>query len=176
MIKRGDVRRLWAKPLSHRSEALILFLLAILCLTPVGLTGMDLFDEGIRLHGAERVLNGDFPYHDFYAIYGPAQFYWPALLFKIFGINVITFRASIIVFTALMAVAVFTLCRMSGVGTGGSFFAFLLIVLPRNGSASDLVSCDPAVAVLLSTGVILMSKPSRLKRMIADARQSIGKR
>src|SRR5262249_61869050 len=47
--------------------------------------------------------------------------------------------------------------------------AFLLIVLPRNGSARDLVSCDPAVAMLLSTGVILMSKPSRLKRMIAGA-------
>jgi hypothetical protein len=43
------------------------------------------FDEGSILVGSTRVLSGDIPYRDFYANYGPAQFYALAALFKVFG-------------------------------------------------------------------------------------------
>ena len=51
------------------------------------------YDEGLVLFGAVRVLHGDVPYRDFYANYGPAQFYvlaglfgWPLLLAAILGL------------------------------------------------------------------------------------------
>jgi hypothetical protein len=51
--------------------------------------GMDVelgvYDEGIILTGAMRVGTGEVPHRDFYANYGPAQFYLLAWLFKVFG-------------------------------------------------------------------------------------------
>ncbi len=40
---------------------------------------------GISAVGAERVLNGEIPYRDFWTIYAPGQFYLLAALFAIFG-------------------------------------------------------------------------------------------
>jgi hypothetical protein len=46
---------------------------------------INVYDEGIILTGAARVLAGAVPHRDFYANYGPGQFYILALLFKLFG-------------------------------------------------------------------------------------------
>ena len=48
----------------------------------------SIYDEGLILTGAMRVANGEIPHRDFYANYGPAQFYVVALLFKLFGPSV----------------------------------------------------------------------------------------
>jgi hypothetical protein len=53
---------------------------------------VDEYDEGLILFGSTRVLSGDVPYRDFYANYGPAQFYVLATLFKIFGPSVLIER------------------------------------------------------------------------------------
>jgi hypothetical protein len=45
----------------------------------------SIYDEGLILTGAMRVGYGEIPHRDFYANYGPAQFYVVALLFKLFG-------------------------------------------------------------------------------------------
>jgi hypothetical protein len=50
------------------------------------------YDEGLILVGSTRVLSGDMPYRDFYATYGPAQFYVLAALFKVFGPSVLVER------------------------------------------------------------------------------------
>src|SRR5208282_2762099 len=50
------------------------------------------YDEGLILVGSTRVLSGDVPYRDFYANYGPAQFYALATLFKFFGPSVLVER------------------------------------------------------------------------------------
>lgn len=46
---------------------------------------LNLYDEGIILTGALRVLNGDIPYKDFWAMYPPGNFYVNAFLFSVFG-------------------------------------------------------------------------------------------
>jgi hypothetical protein len=46
---------------------------------------LGVYDEGVILAGAMRVAAGDIPHRDFYANYGPAQFYLLAALFKLFG-------------------------------------------------------------------------------------------
>jgi hypothetical protein len=50
------------------------------------------YDEALILVGSTRVLAGDIPYRDFYANYGPAQFYVVAALFKVFGPSILVER------------------------------------------------------------------------------------
>ena len=53
---------------------------------------INIYDEGVILFDSVRILSGDVPYRDFYANYGPAQFYVLAALFKMFGPSVMIER------------------------------------------------------------------------------------
>jgi hypothetical protein len=53
---------------------------------------INVYDEGIIFAAAMRVAAGDVPHRDFYANYGPAQFYLLAWLFDLFGQRVIVER------------------------------------------------------------------------------------
>ena len=66
--------------------------------------GINRYDEGLIVYGATRILDGDTPYKDFWAIYSPAQFYIMAAMFKIFGTTIIVARTwfTVIRFILLM--------------------------------------------------------------------------
>jgi hypothetical protein len=53
---------------------------------------VGVYDESLILVGAARVADGAVPHRDFYANYGPAQFYILAGLFKVFGTSVLVER------------------------------------------------------------------------------------
>ena len=58
----------------------------------VGLYSLDWFNGlpgGISTVGAERVLNGEIPYRDFWTMYAPGHFYLLALLFRVFGTHLL---------------------------------------------------------------------------------------
>ena len=59
----------------------LLVLLLALSMYP----GLNLYDDGIIVVGAEEILRGKVPYRDFWTMYAPGQFYLTALLFRIFG-------------------------------------------------------------------------------------------
>jgi hypothetical protein len=63
----------------------IVFSCAFLFLVATMNRSVTPYDEGLILFGSTRVLSGDIPYRDFYANYGPGQFYVLAALFKVFG-------------------------------------------------------------------------------------------
>ena len=44
-------------------------------------------DEGIYIHGAQRILSGQAVYRDFFAFTGPGTFWLYAVLFRLFGVN-----------------------------------------------------------------------------------------
>lgn len=52
----------------------------------------SVYDEGLILTGAMRVLAGQIPHQDFYANYGPGQFYVIAGLFRLFGESILVER------------------------------------------------------------------------------------
>ena len=54
---------------------------------------VNVYDEGLILFGAARVMDGAIPHRDFYTLYGPGQFYILAALYKIFGASVLIERA-----------------------------------------------------------------------------------
>jgi hypothetical protein len=69
------------------------------------------YDEGIVLLGADRVLRGDVPYRDFWALYGPATFYLPAAAFRAFGETVLVERLLDTLFKTLIVVAAWAVVR-----------------------------------------------------------------
>lgn len=65
------------------------------------------YDEGVVLTAAMRVAAGQVPHRDFYAIYGPADFYLPAALFKIFGPSLLIVRILDLFVEGITVVAMF---------------------------------------------------------------------
>lgn len=71
--------------LKNRLIFLFVLVFSILFLYGSIYISYNIYDEGIVVYGASRVLKGDIPYRDFWTMYAPGQFYVIALLFKIFG-------------------------------------------------------------------------------------------
>ena len=66
----------------------------------------------VILVGAERILNGQIPYKDFFSMYTPGQYYALAAVFKVFGISVINERIYDIVIKSLLSLVVFLIIRL----------------------------------------------------------------
>jgi Dolichyl-phosphate-mannose-protein mannosyltransferase len=93
MIEQEKV--LVSRPLRHISQSWLFLLLFTVALV-VQLVGvrraLGLYDESLALYGADRILHGGRPYRDFLTLYGPAQFYVLALVFKLFGVSALVGR------------------------------------------------------------------------------------
>jgi hypothetical protein len=93
----------------HLPEFAIVFLGTCIVL----FLGMSLrpwvYDEGIILTAAMRVGAGQIPHRDFYANYGPAQFYILAGLFRVFGQSVLVERLYDLLVKSLLVTAVFAI-------------------------------------------------------------------
>jgi hypothetical protein len=61
------------------------FLLSFLAIAILTVRHVIPYDEGLILTGAMQVAAGHIPHRDFYAVYGPGQFYALAALFDVFG-------------------------------------------------------------------------------------------
>ena len=76
-----------------------------------------LYDEGIVLTGAMRVAAGQIAHRDFYFIYGPAEIYLLAGLFKVFGSSLLVERLFDLSIKAMVVTSVYSLlslyCRRS---------------------------------------------------------------
>lgn len=73
------------------AAALILLAALAVLLVPIK-TPFNIYDEGFAVFNATRVLRGEIPYRDFWAIYPPGQFYALAALFKVFGTSLLVSR------------------------------------------------------------------------------------
>ena len=72
---------------------------------------IGMYDEGIILAAADRILNGERPYADFWGMYPPGQFYTLALLFKLFGTSILTERMYDILIRTLLSLCSFFIIR-----------------------------------------------------------------
>jgi 4-amino-4-deoxy-L-arabinose transferase-like glycosyltransferase len=84
-------------------------------------------DEGILLQGAQRILDGQIPYRDFFSFYTPGSFYLVAALFKFFGNSFFAVRFSLAITGAGCAVLTYLLARRV-CSRGHSLFAAALAV------------------------------------------------
>ena len=74
-------------------------------------TFFNFYDEGFAMFGSTRVLNGDVPYKDFWAIYPPGQFYILAGIIKLFGANLLNARIFDTLIRFLMVIGVFLITK-----------------------------------------------------------------
>jgi hypothetical protein len=68
-------------------------------------------DEGIALQGAQRILNGEVLYRDFFSLFTPGSYYWMALFLKVFGNSILVGRAVLIVYGGVFSVLAYLLAR-----------------------------------------------------------------
>ena len=123
--------------LAVQKYQLLVFVISAVCLA----LGMDLrlsvYDEGVILTGAMRVAAGEIPHSDFYANYGPAQFYLIAALFKVFGQYALIERAyDVLVRAAIVAVGyglIATVTRTSIALAGAVICGLWLFSIPFYG-------------------------------------------
>jgi hypothetical protein len=133
----------------------LVFLVSFLVLF-LGMTRRpSVFDEGIVLTGAMRVAAGQIPHRDFYALYGPAQFYILAGLFKLFGKFLLVERLFDVFCKALVATTVYAsasaYCRRSIAG-----YAYVVALLWLLGLDQWPASPMVAVSLLNLIGSILI--------------------
>lgn len=96
------------KPWRQIYIQLLVFIAATVLFFLTAHSAVNLYDEGLILTGALRVLNGEWPSRDFYANYGPLQFIAVAGFFKSFGTNrlVASLYDALIAGSVIAAVAV----------------------------------------------------------------------
>lgn len=109
----ADVRPGWIpeKSASEWAIALLLFVASVLYLRLFYNYTLLNPDEGVSLQGAQRILNGEVPYRDFFTFFTPGSYYWTALLFKVFGDSILVARAALIVYGGVFSVLTYLLAR-----------------------------------------------------------------
>ncbi len=90
---------------------ILIFLVALSKTTLFSFYGFGLVDEGESLHNARRILTGDIPYRDFFAIFPPMDNYFYALIFKFFGESVQVPRIISSVIFSFTPVLIFLICK-----------------------------------------------------------------
>jgi hypothetical protein len=131
-------------------SAILVFVSALLYFLPISLLELDPYDEAIRVYGAQQVLRGERPYQDFYAIYGPGEFYLPAGLFALFGTEIFYARLALAAVNAATALVVFLILRQMHVGRPWTIGAMALFLVPRHAAGALLYACGPAVLLVMA--------------------------
>ena len=98
-------------PLLDVALAVVLISVAVLYLQPGLSRWLNIYDEGLMVYGAVRVMDGHIPYRDFWGMYSPGQFYVLAGLFRLFGPSIMVERWWDVVVRAALACVVFFLAR-----------------------------------------------------------------
>jgi len=109
-----------------------------LCL-PFTLYVWWLGDEGVMLHGAERMLRGERIYLDFFEFLPPGSFVITATWFKIAGISLVSARALAIVIAAVIACFTYLACRQASKHAPSSAFIAVGWVVLTQGVWTEII-------------------------------------
>jgi 4-amino-4-deoxy-L-arabinose transferase-like glycosyltransferase len=109
--------------------ASLLFVFSVLFLLPF-LNFTILFpDEGITLQGAQRILDGQVLYRDFFTFYTPGSYYWTALRFRLLGSSFFAGRIVLLVYGGVISVALYMLARRVCSRWIAALTAYLFLVI-----------------------------------------------
>ena len=105
---------------------IILYCISVIYIS-LGITrALNIYDEGLIVYGAQRVLWGNVPFRDFWTVYSPGQFYALAGLFRVFGSMILVERIWDTLFRA--AVAIITMALVQRLGSRGMGICTWLLV------------------------------------------------
>lgn len=109
---------------------------------------LRVFDEGIILTGAERVMNGELPYKDFWSIYPPGNFYLLSFMFDIFGTSVLTERIYGIVLNACLSTSIFIILYKCKIKLSIILTGFLLSLMLIGGIKLPTYPVFPSLLII----------------------------
>jgi hypothetical protein len=120
------------------------------------LEGINPHDEGIVLQAAARVADGQLPYRDFYANYGPGQYYVVGALDAVFGPSLLGWRVVRVALDALVGVLAYALVRREA-PTPFALGAWVAVVAVM---AHPTLPHPNAPALALAFGALLLARRS----------------
>jgi hypothetical protein len=120
------------------------------------LYGINPHDEGLMLQAAARVADGELPYRDFYANYGPGQFYLLGGLDAAFGPSLLAWRIVRVALDALVATLAYGLVRRDAPPP----VAILVWVAAIVAMAHPTLPHPNATALALALGAVLLARRS----------------
>jgi len=83
-------------------------------------------DEGITLQGAQRILQGQMLYRDFFSFYTPGSYYWQALLLKLFGNSILVARTALVAYGGVFSALTYLIARRVCLRWSAIFAAYLV--------------------------------------------------
>jgi hypothetical protein len=123
-----------------------------------------MYDEGIVLTGAMRVAAGQIPHRDFYFIYGPAEIYVLAGLFRTFGPSVLAERLFDLFIKAMVVTSVFAILAAYCRNSVAVFISIVNILWLFGLNEYGLAIVPVSVLNLISSALILPIFENRLSR------------
>ena len=120
------------------------------------LDGINPHDEGLVLQAAARIVDGELPYRDFYANYGPGQYYLVGGLDAVFGPSLLAWRVVRVALDALVGVLAYALVRRDAPEP----FALAAWVAVVAVMAHPTLPHPNATALALGLGAILLARRS----------------
>ncbi len=143
---------------SIRLVGLLALFCIVFCVFLIGSSRtLGVYDEGLILTGAFRVLHGELPSRDFYANYGPAQFFLLAGVLAAAGVDSLAARWLDAAQMAGIVLAAWLLLRplapraWAAVGT----MAVLLLLLTTR---SELWPINPSILIVLCLVMVLQNR------------------
>src|SRR5215470_2621073 len=105
------LRQAWSEHYLDKAIAAIIFLGSLAYLLIFRrYTAIDP-DEGILLQGAERILQGQTLYRDFFSFFTPGSYYLLALIFTVFGDSFLVARTGLVILGATFPVSSYLIAR-----------------------------------------------------------------
>ncbi len=139
----------WARP---GLTAGVLFVLGALLSGITILHGLNPNDEGLVLQAADRIVHGQLPYRDFYANYGPGQYFTIAGLQALFGPSLLAWRVLRVLLDATVGVLAYRLARRDA-PEGLALLAWLGVA---GAMAFPSIPSPNPPAIALSLGALLL--------------------
>jgi hypothetical protein len=133
---------------NERRAMLRIFALVVFALAPGAFFGLPP-SAGKNVGGALRVLDGEWPYRDFWTMYAPGQFFATAGLFVVFGRDVLVQSLATVLVRAASATLVFAIARRLGASTKSSLLVTLIFAASFFETSPELGSYPPALLAIL---------------------------
>jgi hypothetical protein len=131
----GDEPR--TRSINRWSLPLVVLTSVVLCL-PFLRTVFSLGDEGVLLHGAQRMLQGDRIYDDFFEFLPPGGFVLTELWLRIAGLSMLAVRSLAVITIAGIACFTFLACRQASRNIPFSAFLTIAWVMMSQGVWTQL--------------------------------------
>jgi hypothetical protein len=137
-------------------RCLLLFAVGALFSGLTILNGINPNDEGLILQAGGRVADGELPYRDFYANYGPGQYYLAGALDLVFGPSLLAWRIVRVALDALVATLAYAVVRRETPEP----LAVLVWMAAIGAMAHPTLPHPNAPALALALGAILLARRS----------------